>query len=195
MRPHIVLLTSVTLGVLGGSGGAALAAGSLDLSWFTIDGGGGTSTGGGLALSGTIGQPDAGAASGGAFVLAGGFWSGGEPGILSAPDSPTGPNGPGEPGAPAAPLVFRAHPAHPNPFGRGTALGVDLPGPGEVRMDVYDVRGRHVRGLIDTQLEAGHHAVSWDGRSDAGVALASGAYFVRVVSPHGTSVQQVMRLE
>ena len=47
---------------------------SYGLDWFTIDGGGGTSTGGVYAVSGTIGQPDAGAASGGSYALAGGFW-------------------------------------------------------------------------------------------------------------------------
>ena len=40
----------------------------------TIAGGGGTSTGGGFSVSGTIGQPDAGAMSGGNYSLAGGFW-------------------------------------------------------------------------------------------------------------------------
>ena len=46
-----------------------------DLSWFTIDGGGVMrSTGGDFELSGTIGQPDAGAMSGGNFTLNGGFW-------------------------------------------------------------------------------------------------------------------------
>ena len=44
------------------------------VDWFTIDGGGGTSTGGVYAVSGTIGQPDAGAVSGGSYSLAGGFW-------------------------------------------------------------------------------------------------------------------------
>ena len=48
-----------------------------DLSWYTIDGGGGTSTGGSFSLSGTIGQPDAGVPlTGGAFTLTGGFWAG-----------------------------------------------------------------------------------------------------------------------
>lgn len=47
-----------------------------DLSWHTIDGGGGVSTGGGFALAGTIGQPDAGIMSGGRFDLEGGFWPG-----------------------------------------------------------------------------------------------------------------------
>ena len=33
---------------------------SYQIDWFTIDGGGGTSTGGVYSVSGTIGQPDAG---------------------------------------------------------------------------------------------------------------------------------------
>ena len=49
-----------------------------DLSWFTIDGGGGASTGDGYAVSGTAGQPDAGVMTGSAggksYALNGGFW-------------------------------------------------------------------------------------------------------------------------
>jgi hypothetical protein len=49
--------------------------GVYDLSWHTTDGGGTTSaTGGAYSLGGTIGQPDAGASSGGAYALTGGFW-------------------------------------------------------------------------------------------------------------------------
>src|ERR1044071_1961748 len=46
------------------------------IDWYTIDGGGGTSSGGPYSLSGTIGQPDAGILSGGNYVLQGGFWGG-----------------------------------------------------------------------------------------------------------------------
>jgi len=53
---------------------AAAAGGDFDLSWHTIDGGGGTSSGGDFVLRGTIGQPDAGDLSGGDFTLRGGFW-------------------------------------------------------------------------------------------------------------------------
>jgi hypothetical protein len=45
--------------------------------WYTIDGGGGTSTGGPYTLTGTIGQPDAGWSIGGIYELLGGFWLGG----------------------------------------------------------------------------------------------------------------------
>jgi hypothetical protein len=50
---------------------------SLSIDWFTINGGGGTSTGSGFAVSGTIAQPEANAKtlSGGNLSLVGGFWS------------------------------------------------------------------------------------------------------------------------
>ena len=49
---------------------------SYTIDWYKIAGGGGTSTGGTYQVSGTIGQPDAGAnMSGGNYSLTGGFWS------------------------------------------------------------------------------------------------------------------------
>jgi hypothetical protein len=48
-----------------------------DLSWYTIDGGGGRSSGGPYELLGTTGQPDAGWSRGGDYELLGGFLSGG----------------------------------------------------------------------------------------------------------------------
>jgi hypothetical protein len=48
----------------------------LSITWSTIDGGGGTSSGGTFTLRGTIGQHDAGAPmTGGTFTLSGGFWA------------------------------------------------------------------------------------------------------------------------
>jgi hypothetical protein len=52
------------------------AAQQYKIDWYTIDGGGGTSSGGQYTLSGTIGQPDAGRLAGGSFVIEGGFWGG-----------------------------------------------------------------------------------------------------------------------
>jgi len=53
------------------------ASGQYELSWYTIDGGGGTSIGGPYELVGTIGQPDAAYSAGGGYELLGGFWPGG----------------------------------------------------------------------------------------------------------------------
>ena len=54
----------------------AQSGGDYDLTWSTVDGGGGASSGGEYALRGTIGQADAGTLSGGDLTLFGGFWAG-----------------------------------------------------------------------------------------------------------------------
>jgi len=76
------LLTLVVLLILAGPARAQYA-----IDWFTIDGGGGTSSGGNFTLTGTIGQPDAGTMTGGSYTLEGGFW----PGIIvpSSGETPT----------------------------------------------------------------------------------------------------------
>lgn len=51
--------------------------GDYEITWSTIDGGGGgVSSGGTYVVMGTIGQPDAGVMSGGDYELLGGFWPG-----------------------------------------------------------------------------------------------------------------------
>ena len=64
----------------------AVHAQNFAIDWFTIDGGGGTSTGGVYAVSGTVGQPDAGTMSGGNYSLVGGFWA-----IVAAIQTPGAP--------------------------------------------------------------------------------------------------------
>ena len=72
---RIVLLLTAALVLLVAVSLASAQTGEWDLSWYTIDGGGATSSDGDrYALSGTIGQPDAGRAFGGVYVLHGGFW-------------------------------------------------------------------------------------------------------------------------
>jgi hypothetical protein len=61
--------------------GLSVRAQDFSLDWFTWDAGSETSFGGAYALTGTIGQPDAGAMSGGDYALIGGFWAVPPPGL------------------------------------------------------------------------------------------------------------------
>jgi hypothetical protein len=56
------------------------------IDWFTVDGGGGTTSDGVYEITGTIGQPDAGSVIAGSYVIEGGFWSNLEAG--PEPDRP-----------------------------------------------------------------------------------------------------------
>src|SRR5687767_5768989 len=81
------LRTFVTGALLCVAATCSVRAQSYSIDWFTIDGGGGTSTGGVYSVTGTIGQPDAGGPmTGGSFSISGGFWS-----LLSAVQTPGAP--------------------------------------------------------------------------------------------------------
>jgi len=61
---------------------------SYSIDWYKVAGGGGTSTGGTFAVSGTIGQHDAGGSmSGGNYSLTGGFWA--LISVVQTPGAPT----------------------------------------------------------------------------------------------------------
>jgi hypothetical protein len=73
----LVVLLPLAPVVPGWTEGPAPAAGSYDLSWWTVDGGGVTFyTEAGYSLGATAGQPDTAQWAGGSYNLAGGFWPG-----------------------------------------------------------------------------------------------------------------------
>lgn len=79
------------------------------------------------------------------------------------------------------PHVLELFPNTPNPFNPETVFRFALPQAGQVRLEVYDLAGRHVRTLADGPMTAGRQTATWDGRSDAGERVASGVYFCRLV--------------
>jgi hypothetical protein len=81
----------------------------------------------------------------------------------------------------AAPLPLALLPGLPNPFNPRTTLRFTLPAAAPVDLAIYDQRGRRVRRLLaGEQREAGAHAVVFDGRDDAGMALGAGVYLSRL---------------
>lgn len=77
MRKHRNLKQTILLAIvllcLFWSVAFAQIGGSYDLTWWTIDNGGGEQSGGAYDLEGSVGQPDVGNWSGGQYDLAGGF--------------------------------------------------------------------------------------------------------------------------
>jgi hypothetical protein len=85
-----------------------------------------------------------------------------------------------EPYAGSLPKTFGMLQNHPNPFNPSTTITFDLPGNNgekhDVTLAIYDMRGRLVRMLIDSNLDAGSRQVQWDGRNDRGEPVSSGIY-------------------
>ena len=66
---------------------------------------------------------------------------------------------------------------YPNPFNPSTKIGFSIPNASEVTVIVYNALGQHVATLLDSQMSAGAHQVTFDG-----TRLSSGLYFYRLIT-------------
>lgn len=82
----------------------------------------------------------------------------------------------------------------PNPFSGSTRIDFTLPQSGAVDVSVYDLAGRRVASLYQGSLDAGPHAVSWNGRTATGVAAAPGMYQYVVKTASGRQSRSMLRL-
>ncbi len=74
--------------------------------------------------------------------------------------------------------------ASPNPFNPVTRIAFSVKEGGPVTIRIYNIAGRVVRTLLDTELDAGTDGfVAWDGTNDRGERCASGVYFYRIQAP------------
>ncbi len=95
------------------------------------------------------------------------------------------------------PQQFALGPNLPNPFRRGTTIQFEVPSfaanAPRVELKVYNMLGQLVRTLVEAQLPAGSHRVAWDGRDQAGRAMAAGLY-VYSLTANGTRMNKKMAL-
>jgi hypothetical protein len=78
------------------------------------------------------------------------------------------------------PTTLRLAPPRPNPCLGDAQLAFTLPAAGQAVLRVYSVDGRRVATLVDRELPAGQHGAIWNGRDEAGHAVAPGVYFTRL---------------
>jgi hypothetical protein len=71
---------------------------------------------------------------------------------------------------------FYLYQNYPNPFNSGTTIEYDIPIDTDVRVSIFDIRGRLVFELFNATQNRGHYTVNWDGKKINGTTLASGVY-------------------
>ena len=75
------------------------------------------------------------------------------------------------------PIECSLHQNYPNPFNPATTIRYSLATGGRVTVDVYNVFGQQVAGLLDVVQAPGRHEVRFDG-----TGLPSGVYYYRMVA-------------
>jgi|GEM_PF-635516 len=70
--------------------------------------------------------------------------------------------------------------ARPNPAWETVRLECRLATAANAQVDVFDIAGRRVRGILQEGMTAGPHEIIWDGRDDAGRRVPTGIYLIRL---------------
>ncbi|MCH8992583.1 MAG: T9SS type A sorting domain-containing protein [Acidobacteria bacterium] len=93
------------------------------------------------------------------------------------------------------PKTFTLSQNYPNPFNPETTIRFDLPQSQEIELAIYNLAAQKVATLVQGHREAGSYSVRWDGVTDAGLELASGVYFYRVVSGEFAATRKMTLLK
>ncbi|MBU0690412.1 T9SS type A sorting domain-containing protein [bacterium] len=80
--------------------------------------------------------------------------------------------------------------SYPNPFNPAATIKFELPVTAEVKLAVYNIQGQQVEELVNQRVNAGRHAVSFDGSN-----YPSGLYLARLQSGSQTKTRKLMLIK
>lgn len=84
---------------------------------------------------------------------------------------------------------------YPNPFNPSTKFRYALPEGKNVKVIIYNLNGRRVAELVNNYQNAGTYEVTWNGKNDVGVEVASGTYIYRIDAGSLTQVKKMILLK
>jgi hypothetical protein len=84
---------------------------------------------------------------------------------------------------------------YPNPFNPVTRIKYNIPERSKVKLQVFDINGRLVKILSDSEQEKGTHIVDWSGNDNFGNSVASGIYFLKFNAGSYTKTVKMMMMK
>ena len=93
------------------------------------------------------------------------------------------------------PHAFNLYNNYPNPFNPVTTLRYDLPEDVLVNITIYDIMGRIVRTLINSQQNAGFKSIQWNATNDAGSPLSAGLYLYKIQADNFVQTRKMVLLK
>jgi len=88
------------------------------------------------------------------------------------------------------PKKFALYQNFPNPFNPATTIRYDLPKQATVTITIFDVIGRQVAKLVNSEQPAGAYSVRWDA-----TGFASGLYYYRIEAGDFASVRKLVLMK
>jgi hypothetical protein len=93
------------------------------------------------------------------------------------------------------PEVFALHQNYPNPFNPITQIKYDIPEDALVSITIYDIMGRSIKSLVNSNQTAGYHSISWDGKNNLGEGVSAGMYLYMIQAGEFRQVRKMVLLK
>ncbi|NOZ75356.1 MAG: T9SS type A sorting domain-containing protein [FCB group bacterium] len=93
------------------------------------------------------------------------------------------------------PDKFALYPNYPNPFNPATTFTYDVAEEGTIYLTIFDLRGNKIRTLVAENQMPGRYRIVWAGKNDFQEPVASGMYFIRMVSASFTDVKKILLMK
>ena len=95
----------------------------------------------------------------------------------------------------AIPHEFALRQNYPNPFNPITHIRYEAPENGPIQIIIYDILGKEVASILNTDIQAGYHSIAWRGQNKRGQPVGAGVYFVQMRSKRFTKTIKMLLLK
>jgi len=95
----------------------------------------------------------------------------------------------------ALPTVTTLRGNYPNPFNPSTIIAFDIAREGRVAIEIYNIRGQHVKTVASGVYGVGRYNVVWNGDDERGRGVGSGVYFYRMTTDGYTKTQKMLLMK
>jgi hypothetical protein len=90
---------------------------------------------------------------------------------------------------------YTLHQNFPNPFNPTTQIKYELPSDALVNINIYDVMGRKIKSLTNSNQSAGYHSLRWDATNNIGEAVSAGMYIYTIQAGEYRSTKKMVLLK
>ena len=78
------------------------------------------------------------------------------------------------------PMTYKLYNAYPNPFNPTTQIKYDLPEDAMVSITIYDIMGRSIKSLVNSNQSAGYRSIQWNATNNLGEPVSAGMYIYMI---------------
>jgi len=80
---------------------------------------------------------------------------------------------------------------YPNPFNPTTTIQFSIPSQVKVELNIYDLMGKKVKTLVNSNYSAGNYDAVWNGTNENGLMVSSGIYFYQIKAGNQIAVKKM----